>query len=50
MYRLIFYLDDNSAAVGYYRIEIILKDDAYEVFYFLDIIIEENSAPYFEYS
>ena len=36
------------AVVGDYRIDITLKDESYEVPYKLDVIIKENTAPYFD--
>ena len=45
--QLIFYLNDESAVVGAYIIAVSLKDESHKVFYYLDVIIEENTAPYF---
>ena len=42
-----FYLNDESAAVGEYIIAVSLKDESHKVFYYLDVIIEANTAPYF---
>ena len=36
--------------VGEYTIAVSLKDESYKVFYYLDVLIEANTAPYFESS